>query len=276
MFDFLRAIHLQPIEWSEAIKSTGKASPYIGEVLNAAFRDAQAVVALLTPDDVAKLRPDLVGKDDPEYEKALTGQTRANVLFEAGMAFASHQDKTVLVQIGRVRPFSDVAGRHVVLMDGSVAKRKDLAQRLQGAGCSVDLQGEDWLTTGDLTPPPEDTRGATVPSEPRTNSDVDAETYQLAVERVEQLKEPAQKEALRLLMREDLTDAQALNFLHQKGLAMNWAQVYEGIARDTNLAQRALPGRQPDEHVYGYTGPWTINPKFKSALQRVFDSQTLV
>lgn len=154
MFALLRAIGLDPIEWSKAIALTRKASPYIGEVLGAAFKHAQAVVALLTPDDEARLRPDLLNQDDPPYEKILTGQPRPNVLFEAGMAFASHQDKTVLVQIGTVRPFSDVAGRHVVHMDGSVGKRQELAQRLRTAGCAVDLTGTDWHSVGDLTPPP--------------------------------------------------------------------------------------------------------------------------
>ena len=40
LFDFLRAIGLSPIEWSEAISMTGSASPYIGDVLDAAFRRA--------------------------------------------------------------------------------------------------------------------------------------------------------------------------------------------------------------------------------------------
>jgi hypothetical protein len=97
MFDFLRAIGLDPIEWSNAITLTRKASPYIKEILDAAFKHAQAVVALLTPDDEARLRPDLVSKYDPAYERSLTGQARPHMLFEAGMAFASHPDKTVLV-----------------------------------------------------------------------------------------------------------------------------------------------------------------------------------
>ena len=37
LFDFLRSIGLDPIEWSEAIRLTGKGSPYIGQVLDAAF-----------------------------------------------------------------------------------------------------------------------------------------------------------------------------------------------------------------------------------------------
>jgi len=152
-FDFLRALGLEPLEWIKAMRLTGKSSPYIGEVLDAAFRNAQAVVVLLTPDDEAQLRADLVNPSDSAHETSLMGQARPNVLFEAGMAFASHSDKTVLVQIGEIRPFSDIAGRHVVRMDDSVQRRHELAVKLRIAGCSVDLDGSDWQKAGDFTPP---------------------------------------------------------------------------------------------------------------------------
>ena len=51
--------------------------------------------------------------------------------------------------IGRV-----LVGRHVVRINGSAQRRKELAQRLQTAGCAVDLTGEDWLSEGDFTAPP--------------------------------------------------------------------------------------------------------------------------
>ena len=53
VFDFLRSIRLVPIEWSEAIRLTAKATPYVGEILEIAFHHAQAVVVLLSPDDLA-------------------------------------------------------------------------------------------------------------------------------------------------------------------------------------------------------------------------------
>ena len=151
LFEFLRAIGLEPLEWSQALQMTGKASPYIGEVLDTAFTSAQAVVVLETPDDVAYLHPSLTYPDDPDCEPQ--GQPRPNVLFEAGMAMGRNPDRVVLVEFGRVRVFSDVHGRHVVRLDASVGKRQDLAQRLQTAGCAVDLSGRDWHDAGDLTPP---------------------------------------------------------------------------------------------------------------------------
>lgn len=151
IFDFLRSIDLQPIEWEQAVLATGKASPYIGDILDAGFAMAQAVVVMMTPDDEARLLPELQGQSEPEYETELTRQARPNVLFEAGMAFGRHEDRTVLVEFGALRPVSDVSGRHTVRMDGSSEKRQALAMRLESAGCQIDITGTDWHKVGDFT-----------------------------------------------------------------------------------------------------------------------------
>ena len=72
------------------------------------------------------------------------------ILFEAGMAFGRRADRTVLVEIGDLRPFSDVAGRHVVRLNNSTQRRQELAQRLETAGCAANLTGTDWHTAGDF------------------------------------------------------------------------------------------------------------------------------
>jgi predicted nucleotide-binding protein len=154
VFEFIRAVGVKPIEWTSAIAMSKKAAPYIGEVLTAAFKKARAVVVLLTPDDLAQLRPELLSKSDPPFERNLTGQARPNVLFECGMAFSSHPDRTVMVQIGSVRPFSDTYGRHIVNMTaGEASKRQEFAVKLQNAGCEVDMSGSDWMTVGDFSDP---------------------------------------------------------------------------------------------------------------------------
>ena len=150
MFEFLRAIGLQPLEWSQAVNATGKTAPFIGEILNVAFSRAHAVVVLMTPDDVARLRQIFWKDDESSFEMELTSQARPNVLFEAGMAMGRHSERTILVELGALRPFSDVAGRHVIRLDNSSQRRQDLAQRLQIAGCPVILDGRDWHTAGDF------------------------------------------------------------------------------------------------------------------------------
>jgi len=151
VFAFLRSVGLHPLEWSQAIKLTRKGSPHVSDILDAAFRKAVAVVVLLTPDDEAKLNRRFLTPNDPEYERQLTGQARPNVLFEAGMAFGRNPDATVLVQAGPLRPFSDVAGRHVVHLSNSLARRQELITKLANAGCNVDASGTDWHTEGDFS-----------------------------------------------------------------------------------------------------------------------------
>jgi predicted nucleotide-binding protein len=149
-FSFLRSVGLRPLEWTQALKLTGKGSPYVGEVLDAAFREAAAIIVLLTPDDEARLNPSFLTSRDPRHERNLTGQARPNVLFEAGMAFGKDPNSTVLVQLGEIRPFSDVGGRHVLFLGNSAASRQEFATKLANAGCNVDTSGTDWLTAGDF------------------------------------------------------------------------------------------------------------------------------
>jgi predicted nucleotide-binding protein len=150
MFRFLRSIGLRPVEWSHAVELTGKPSPYVGEILDAGFSEAQALLVLMTPDDEARLIEPYRSLDDPKYESELKGQPRPNVLFEAGMAMGRHPERTVLVEVGKVRPFSDIAGRHIVRLDNSTEARQKLAQRLIKAGCAADLSGTDWHREGDF------------------------------------------------------------------------------------------------------------------------------
>ena len=150
-FAFLRTLDLQPLEWSEALKLTKKASPYIGEVLDTAFDTVQAIVVLLTPDDEVRLTQGLWSQNEEESEKELRLQPRPNVLFEARMAFGRNPDRTLLIQIGRVKGFSDVAGRHIIRLTNTSESRQDVAERLHTAGCAVSTSGKDWLKQGDFS-----------------------------------------------------------------------------------------------------------------------------
>jgi predicted nucleotide-binding protein len=130
------------MEWGEVLALTGKGTPYTGEVLDRAFAEAQAVIVLLTGDDFARLGKRFVEAHDPPDETDLTPQARPNVLFEAGMAFGKYPERTVLVHLGKTRPFSDVIGRNVLFISNEVKKRQGLADRLRTAGCDAgQLQG---------------------------------------------------------------------------------------------------------------------------------------
>jgi hypothetical protein len=142
MFTFLRSIGLNPMEWADMAARVKDGAPFIGEILDRGLGDAQAVVVLLTGDDVARL--------GTCYEdEAPAPQARPNVLFEAGLALGLFPQRTVFVQVGPTRAFSDIAGRHLIEMNDSVAARQLLATRLKSAGCAVDLDGKvDWHTEG--------------------------------------------------------------------------------------------------------------------------------
>ncbi|MEQ1728687.1 MAG: nucleotide-binding protein [Vicinamibacterales bacterium] len=149
LFTFLSALGLRPIEWNQAIKKTKQASPYVGTILDAAFAEAVAIIVLLTPDDEVRLKRKFRDPRD-HAEATLTGQARPNVLFEAGMAFGRNPNNTILVQLGDLREFSDVAGRHLVHLGDDAKTRREFATKLENAGCDVDTSGSHWLTAGKL------------------------------------------------------------------------------------------------------------------------------
>ena len=89
----LAAADVHVVGWEEARQWTGRATPYVMEVLQAAFGRVRKVLVLFTPDDEVQLFADFVAERDPEYEKRRGFQARPNVLVEAGMAFALQPDR---------------------------------------------------------------------------------------------------------------------------------------------------------------------------------------
>ena len=89
----------------------GTGSPSISEILDAAFKKAQAVIVLLTGDDEVRLREEFRDTEDKDFEAVLTPQARPNVLFEAGMALGRYPDQTILVRI------SSNAHRYIVMSE---------------------------------------------------------------------------------------------------------------------------------------------------------------
>jgi predicted nucleotide-binding protein len=151
MFDFLRALGLNPREWGHALLTAKGANPWTLEVIDAAMAKAQAVVVLFSPDDEAKLKDEFCGKNERRTEGKLKGQPRANVIFEAGLALGRHFKKALLVQVGEVRGFTDILGKHIPKLTNDPAKKNDIANRLAKIGCKVDTSGDDWRNTGDFS-----------------------------------------------------------------------------------------------------------------------------
>jgi predicted nucleotide-binding protein len=147
MFAILRAMNLNPLEWSQAIAQAKGANPDVGHVIDTAMKKVQGVVVMFSPDEEARLKRKFRGHKDPS---ALEGQARLNVIFEAGLALGAHPKKTLLVQVGDTRPISDIAGKHMLKLSNSPTSRKELAQRLKKLGFKVNLDGTSWLTEGNF------------------------------------------------------------------------------------------------------------------------------
>ncbi len=154
MFGFLRALGLNPIEWSKAVllPKKGGGNPHVDEIVASAMAQAQAVVVIFSPDDLAQLRPELIRKGESASEGKLQGQPRPNVFFETGLALGRYPAKTLLIQIGTLRGFSDIEGMHLVRLTNAFEKRQDVANRLEKIGCTIDRRGTDWHDTGDFVP----------------------------------------------------------------------------------------------------------------------------
>jgi len=144
VFEFLRALDLRPLEWEEVLSRASAATPYTGHLIEKLFEDVQAVVVIFTPDDEARLHPQLQRAGEAAHETRFMCQARPNVLFEAGMAFGLYPHRTILVEVGELRPISDLVGRYTVRL-GTENAIKSFVNRLEVAKCAVNTKGTDWL-----------------------------------------------------------------------------------------------------------------------------------
>ncbi|WP_221347718.1 TIR domain-containing protein [Streptomyces beigongshangae] len=147
MFGLLRRLDLRPLEWEELVRATGRTAPFLGEVVMNAPAQAQAALVLLTPDDVAKLHPHLLGNRERDDETQLTGQPRQNVLIELGMVLMAYPERTVIVEVGRLRHVADTAGINVIRFDGTEGSLAKIVARLKLAGCQLDDTRPEWRET---------------------------------------------------------------------------------------------------------------------------------
>ena len=154
MFAFLRSIELDPLEWEQAVRRARRGTnPFVGDVIDEVMDQAQAVLVLFSPDDLVQLKDQFVDKHEKQSEGRPQGQARPNVLFEAGLAMGRHQVKTVLIEIGSVKRFSDIGGRHMLRFNGSPESRHDLVGRLKMLNCDLDVDGRrDWMKVGTFEP----------------------------------------------------------------------------------------------------------------------------
>lgn len=142
MKQFLRALHLEPIDFDEVRNQLGH-SAYLHDVVREGMNRARAIIVLFTPDEYAALRPNLIRSHDTATDKA-RWQTRPNVIWEAGAALTIAAERTLLVRLGDVDLSSDMQGRYVYRLDNSIEARNRLRDALRGARCDVNPSVGDF------------------------------------------------------------------------------------------------------------------------------------
>ncbi len=147
MFAFLKMLNLSPIPWEEAVLFSNRSASYIGETLDELLQHAQAVVVLLTGDDEAQLRSEFAINSDSELDRVLLPQPRANVVFEAGMAFSRNwlAPRTILVEVGEIRICHNLEGRHRIKLSNKLEDRWALIRSLESAGCEIKIPSYELL-----------------------------------------------------------------------------------------------------------------------------------
>jgi hypothetical protein len=95
------------------------------------------------------------------------------------------------------------------------------------------------------------------------------EIFREAQAQYDNLNEVLREAVKRVLLVDQMTDAQMKKYLSEKGLAHGLKTALEQLSHQTQLVQRVLPERQPGEGADGYQRPYKINPAFRSALMDV-------
>ena len=186
---YLRAIDLRPIEWPHATNATATGTPHNNQAVDAGFSRAHAVVVLFTPDDVVQLRKRFWAGNEPEYERRPNGQARPNVIYETGRAMERFPTRTVIVELGDLRPFSDIAGLNTIRMNDTPERRRDLADRLQAIGCGVKVDSRTIYSAGNFDAaiaeePSEFPESSGDASYPATNTELSDSAEELLLEAV--------------------------------------------------------------------------------------------
>ena len=137
LMKFLNILGIITIPWHVLVRAVDKPNPNILDIVMKGFELAWGAIILFTPDEISYLLKKYIKDDDPDYEYNKSCQSRPNVLFEAGISFGCKPDRTILTQIGYIRPFSDISGKYIIHLD-SKEGISHLILELKKIGCLMD------------------------------------------------------------------------------------------------------------------------------------------
>jgi hypothetical protein len=134
------------------VRANGNPLPTLTDVVTSGLAPgaAQAVVAILTPDDIVELHHDLHQANEHWFEKNKQMQPRPDVLIEIGLALAAYREHMIIVEFGPpLRRISNLDGLNVIRFDNDEPEipMGKLVERLRLAGCPVDDRGTNWRRT---------------------------------------------------------------------------------------------------------------------------------
>jgi hypothetical protein len=106
-------------------------------------------------------------KKEDRHTAALPGSQLAGVCSDQGQGYGQvkpnkspgygvrlrGENKTVLVEVGDPRSYSDIAGWYGIVRKDDAGVRQDLADRFEDAGCTITRKRMVWLTAGDFSLP---------------------------------------------------------------------------------------------------------------------------
>lgn len=145
IFNILRALKLEPMEWMEVIQASGQPSSYLNDAIKTSIDNASAIVVIMAPEDEAQL---VEKYQTDEEDKKPHFQPRPNVIFEAGLALGIKEEKTIILQFGTIQIFSDILGKHILKYKGKANEvnfKNDFYQKLKIAGCNCYV-GNDYYS----------------------------------------------------------------------------------------------------------------------------------
>ena len=134
--NLLFAMDLKPREWNQLRLGMGSLTSTNLEIVQQGLASVHAVIVLLYGEErVAPIKELGGGK----YLR----QPRPNVIFEAGIALRLMPEKTLFVQVGDVRIWSDI---NRFILEDTERKRHELLLLLESIGCDVDRSNTNHLT----------------------------------------------------------------------------------------------------------------------------------
>ncbi|MEZ4788915.1 MAG: nucleotide-binding protein [Flavobacteriales bacterium] len=120
---FVRSLGLEVLPFEHVANDKG-GNPFVADVVSEGIQQAELVLVLFTPDELAALYDPVSGNLARNERSGSRWQARPNVIFEAGIAFAMKRERTALLTLGAdVELFSDVSGMHFVNLANPGAKQ---------------------------------------------------------------------------------------------------------------------------------------------------------